>query len=381
MSKKVSKGMILITGADGYLGHAIATYLLANSNMQLCLWVKASSVQSIAVKKQRLASLLEDSRCKFVYGDLTDEKVFSDINPTVITHIIHSAAVTNFAVEKNDAYQVNVLGTRKLLKFAQRCNSLKCISLISTLYAAGLDTQVIDELPIQPTPQFANHYEWSKYNAEVLLIEEFTSLPWQIVRVATIVADNELGEVNQYNVFHQTLRLLFYGLLAVMPGEESTKVYLTTRDQSAQLCGQLLLNESRGFFHSSIDDDHALALGTLIDEVYSQFNLYDEFVKKRILKPRFASWFAFKKLIDGTQSLGSILGQALTVMAPFSQQLYANKVVKNERTRASSNVSVNFSVKKILPKVCSYLIENKWGRTTTNKHSSKVTKQGMKTHG
>ena len=374
----MSKGMVLITGADGYLGHAVASYLLANSNLQLCLWVKASSQQSIELKKQRLATLLDNSRCHFYYGDLTDDTVFADVNSAEITHIIHSAALTNFAVEKEDAYQVNVLGTRKLLQFAQRCQQLKCVSLISTLYVAGLDTKVINEQPISPTPTFANHYEWSKFNAEQVLLEKFAALPWQIVRVATIVADNDLGEVHQYNVFHQTLRLLFYGLLAVMPGEESTKIYLTTRDTSAQLCGQLLLNESRGFFHSSIDDEHSLALGNLIDEVYCQFNLYDEFKLKRILKPRFASWPTFQKLIDGTQSLGSILGQALAVMAPFSQQLYTNKIVKNSRARSQTTVELNFKVKDMLPKICSYLINNKWGKVTSPKQSIAIAKQGVK---
>ncbi|WOH39050.1 SDR family oxidoreductase [Thalassotalea fonticola] len=377
----MSKGVVLITGADGYLGYAIASYLLSNSNLQICLWVKASSEQSKAIKKQRLASLLTDPRCKIAFGELADEAVFADINATEITHIVHCAAITNFAVEKDDAYQVNVLGTRKLLLFAEKCQKLKCISLISTLYAAGLDNKALNETAIHPTPEFANYYEWSKFNAEKILIEEFADLPWQIVRVATIVADNDLGEVHQYNVFHQTLRLLFYGLLAVMPGNESTKIYLTTRDQSADLCGQLLLNESRGFFHSSIDEQHSLALGKLIDEVYLQFNLHDEFVQKRILKPRFASWPAFKVLIDGTQSLGSILGQALEVMSPFSQQLYVNKAVDNKRARDCSNVELNFDVNTLLPKVCCYLIANKWGRLTDNKQTSFTVTQGVKVNG
>lgn len=377
----MSKGVVLITGADGYLGYAIASYLLGNSNLHLCLWVKASSKQSIEIKKQRLALLLKDPRCQIACGDLTNETVFHDINSAAITHIVHCAAVTNFAVNKDDAYQVNVLGTRKLLLFAQSCQKLKCISLISTLYAAGLDSKILTEAAINPVPQFANYYEWSKFSAEQLLIEEFSSLPWQIVRVATIVADNDCGEVHQYNVFHQTLRLLFYGLLAVMPGNESTKIYLTTRDQSADLCGQLLLNESRGFFHSSIDNEHSLALGNLIDEVYLQFNLDEEFVQKRILKPRFASWPAFNQLIEGTQSLGSILGQALEVMSPFSQQLYVNKVVDNKRARAFTNVELNFDVNTLLPKVCRYLIANKWGRLTDNKQISFTTKQEVKANG
>ena len=49
-----------------------------------------------------------------------------------------------------------------------------------------------------------------------------------VLRLPTIIADGDDGQVTQYNAFHNTLKLYFYGLLSLVPGDPSTPVSLAT---------------------------------------------------------------------------------------------------------------------------------------------------------
>ena len=215
----------LITGADGYVGLGLVDRYLKNDSPVLA-WVHANTAAELTAKKEVMLPRLTDNGVRiqvgtnlgFASGALSDETPFDSINPDEIETFIHSAAVTRFNVDAETARITNLEGTRKALKFAERCKKLKRFVFISTLYASGLQSGDIAERPLlKDGRDFANHYERSKWASENELLADYSHLPWQIPRVATIIADNERGIVTQQNAFHNTLKLVYYGLLSVMP--------------------------------------------------------------------------------------------------------------------------------------------------------------------
>jgi len=206
----VSDGVALITGASGYVGRRLARHCLDTSDLELVLPVRT------AARRAEIESVLGPSghRVRFVAGELDGTECFADLDVTWrgrSTSIVHAAAVTRFNVDRDLARRVNVEGTAQVLALARRCPGLESFAQVSTVYATGLSEGRLREEPADDSAGFANAYEWSKWAAEQLVIGA-DDLPWRILRVATVVADDDTGVVTQYNAFHETLKLCFYGL-------------------------------------------------------------------------------------------------------------------------------------------------------------------------
>lgn len=351
----------MITGADGHLGRAIADWLLQNDTRNLLLWVRADSAAERTAKRDRLAGLLNSGRCRIVYGDLTREQPFAGIDAGKISAIVHAAAAIDFNVSRCRAQAVNIDGSRRLLQFADGCGHLERIACLSTLYATGLQGGRLPETFVDDRHGFANHYEWSKWSLEALLEKRFRHLPWQILRVATILAENAAGRVGQHNVVHNTLRLLYYGLLSVVPGKEDTRIYLTTTEFVATACGELLRGgPAQQIYHMSDSVDRALPLAALLDRVYASFTEHAHFSRRRILKPLFCEQQAFELLLDAASRQSQVLAQALESVAPFAPQLFLDKQVETRNLHSAlPGLAAPDSAALVKP-VCDELIRNHW---------------------
>jgi len=351
----------LITGADGHVGKALARWLIANSGEELVLFVRAGDSGERAAKLARLGELAEAPRCRVVFGDLSSDEPFASVSSAGITDIIHAAAVTDFAVEKETARAVNVNGTARLVEFAGRCKSLRRFGLVSTLYTAGLRTGEIREVALGDAAGFANHYEWSKWQAERLLCDR-PDLPWQIYRVGTILAEDETGIVNQFNVVHNTLRLLYYGLLSVIPGDPGTRVYFVTSGFVARAIGQLFLGEeAHGIYHVADSGNDAMTLGSITDLAYEAFLGDRQFARQRILKPLYCDLQAFQTLAGGIRQFRSSISQALDSVVPFAPQLYRDKNYSTTRLDSALAGARSPDPRKLLVAVADHLVKTRWG--------------------
>lgn len=349
---------ILITGADGHVGKALASWLIERSDSALVLYVRARGRDEEHKKRQALGSLAHSPRCRIVYSDLRDASPFSDVVASDIDAIVHAAAVTSFAVEQGVAESVNVEGTQKLLEFARSCRGLQRFVLVSSLYSAGLQAGVIEEIPHASEPQFANHYEWSKWHAEHLVAKS-EDIPWQIYRVATIVGEDDGGVVVQQNAIHNTLRLLYYGLLSVVPGNAATRVYTTT---TAAVTGAIgpLMNEGavHTVFHIADRGDNALTLGQLIDVIYGVFSADPGFAKMQILKPLFCDQKTFDTLTGAISRFSGPMHQSLQSVTPFAPQLFCDKHVN---TSNAGTFATHSDAAALLTAVARYLVQSRWG--------------------
>ena len=365
---KMSAHQILITGGDGYTGLRLARKYLGQAEDGVLLWVRASSPDEFQAKKERLCRELNDfnGRVSYAWGDLADENPFEAVDPKEVKAIIHSAAATRFNVDEATARKVNAEGTEKLLRFASRCRSLEAIGLLSTVYASGLRPGVIAESGLTGQDGFANFYESSKWMAENALRTEFADLPWRIFRIATIIADDDHGCVTQYNSFHNTLKLIFYGLLSLIPGDPETPLYFVTGEIAADAVHALMQRpENEVIYHVSHTVEESLSLGELIDVAFDAFAQDEDFQLRRVLKPLYSDAESFELLTDAVNAFGSgIVNQAVSSVAPFARQLFVHKKLQNNKLVSALDGYRAPDVRHLIRNTCKHLVSTKWGRHT-----------------
>ncbi len=352
---------ILVTGATGHLGRRLIQRLLDRSEHPVLAWLHAADETEFFEKR---ASFPPARRLRFAWGDLREAAPFVRIDRRQLGTIVHAAAVTRFNLERDLAESVNVEGTRKVLDFAQACPELQRVALLSSVYASGLQGGAIEESPASGAAGFANHYEWSKWRSEQLLLDLYPRLPWQIFRVATAIADDESGHVSHQNAFHNTLKLLFYGLLSVVPGEQDTPLYFVTADFAAASIRELLGHgRLRAIYHVCHSAAESLTLGQLLDLAFDRFEREEDFTKRRILRPLFCDAEAFELLAEGVDSFGgAVVNQGLSSVRPFARQLFVSKSMSNERLAAALERYAAPNAKELVGRTCDFLVRTRWGR-------------------
>ncbi len=357
---------VLITGADGYLGAGLARRLLESGKEPVLLSVRARNKAELCAKREKLARLVGDfrNRASVISGDLVETEPFRSVDPATVGSIVHCAAITRFGVDRESADQVNVRGTEKILELATRCPHLERFALVSTVYSSGLDAGPVKETLLPDRPEFANHYERSKWESEALLLARFNRLPWQIFRVATVLADDESGTVSRQNAVHNTLKLFYYGLLSLVPGNADTPVYLVTARFAVDSIFALLgAGGAGGVYHIAPAREETLTLGEIIDLVFERFGRDESFRRRRILKPIYADEESFRLLADGARAFsGGVVEQAVSSVAPFAKQLFVRKNVRNEKLAGALADYRAPDAPELLRKTCDYLLRTRWGR-------------------
>lgn len=327
---------LLVTGAEGHVGRLLVDHCLTHTDRSLLLWTRAGDPSSALVRMGGAvhADDLTSGRVRFVRGDLREAAPFARVDPGEVGAIVHLAAATSFAVDRATADAVNRAGTERVLGFARQCPWLESVCLASTIYASGLTAGVVDEVRLGGPPEFANEYERSKWEAEKLFIRSPLDVPMSIVRLATIVADDETGQVTAHNAVHNTLNLLRHGLLSLMPGDPSTPLYLITGDLAVDALAAAVDSRAQGLFHAAHGVEDSLTLGEALDIAFEVFSHDAGFAARRVRRPLLADLTSFGLLAEGASSFGGgVLGQALGSLLPFARQLYVTKDVRNDALR------------------------------------------------
>jgi len=314
----------LITGADGYLGQRIAAAL---SGEDLILAVRCADAAEFERKRARLAQVADAA---VVPVDLRDADPFAQLDPRRITRIVHAAAVIRFDVDRDTAWRVNVAGTARVRQYAERCDSLERLMLLSTLYTAGRRCGEVREVR-HDDAGFVNYYEWSKWVAEECLLDA-PELPVTVVRLSTVITEDAAGEIGQYNAFHHTMRLYHSGLLTLLPGDPATPLSLATADFAIGAV-TALLDAEPGIYQAC---SGPVALGTAIDTAFTVFERDPVFQRRMLPRPIPCDRASFHDLAQAAQRLrGGPLRPALASVVPFAEQLYLPKRFQADRLRAA----------------------------------------------
>ena len=349
------KRAVLITGADGYLGLRLVKDFLERTDYDVLAFIRPKE-KEFPVSHPRLTVLT---------GELREENPFRTLDVNKIELIFHSASVTRFNIEEDLAREVNYEGAVKVFRFAENCPHLKKMIYLSTVYAAGLRTGTIPEESLDASAGFANFYEQSKNRAENTLINEFPKLPWMIARIATIIADGDNGTVTQYNVVHNTLKLLYYGLISLLPGKNEVPLYFVTGDFITQALHDLAMKdvEMRRVYHLVHKRKETLTLGRLVDVVHEVFEKDPGFATRRVLKPLMVDEPTFKIMADQMNSFsGGVVQQALQSISPFAKQLFIDKDFQNDAAVAVVSGYRAPNPEDLVRKTAEQLVATKWGR-------------------
>jgi nucleoside-diphosphate-sugar epimerase len=304
-------------------------------------------------------------RVEVVPADLRSAEPFAGLDPGPITRILHTAAITRFNVDRDLAREVNVEGTEKVVAFARGCRNLRRLVALSSVYSAGRRTGLVEEVP-HDDAGFVNHYEWSKWEAERRLLAASGDVPLAVVRLGTVIAHDDSGIVVQHNAFHNTFRLVYYGLLSVIPGDEATPVYVLTGSLAgaASAC-MLLAEDASGIYHACPPRADTPTLARLLDDVVAVFQESPAYRARRLLRPLLCDRAAFDGLVRASQTLGaSPLRQAVGSVAPFSEQLFLAKDVRNPRLRQAFPEYSTPDPGELVRATVASLVATRWGRAS-----------------
>jgi len=167
-------GLVLVTGACGFVGSHLVDYLISQG-----FRVRATDLE--LASKTYL-----NPQAEFLAADLTKiEQIYPLLEGVKL--IFHPAAIFDFSASPELLFRVNVGGTKNLLKAAKDFKKIKRIVIWSTasIYDRSDPNLVSDEeSPLKPT----NPYEHSKLSQEKIsfFLAKKYHLPITILRPALI---------------------------------------------------------------------------------------------------------------------------------------------------------------------------------------------------
>ncbi len=255
---------ILITGGSGFLGGAMLPKLVFDQRVEKVFLLMRDSMRQTA--SERLDTIVDKifkpsdrmiamAKLEIIGGDLTLPGIglngfTRELLRNDCTHILHIGASTDFGAPLSESREINVEGTRKLLDFALECKRrghLQRFDYVSTAFVAGTKSGKVSEDDLSRDQSFANAYEQSKYEAELLVRDYADELPITIYRPSIVVGDSRNGFTPHFKVLYWPLQLLSKNILPFVPCRKSATLDIVPVDYVAEgMYRALMARESIG---------------------------------------------------------------------------------------------------------------------------------------
>ena len=200
--------LALLTGYPGFIGRRLAAKLLEDrSDLRIAALVEPrmmAAAQEAAAGADRIELVPGDiAQRRLGLDDATYERLTSET-----THVFHLAAIYNLAVPLPVAARVNVGGTGNVLELCLGAEGLERLAYVSTAYVAGTRTGIVYEHELVMGQGFKNHYESTKFQAEVWVRHLMDRLPTTVLRPAIVVGDSRTGETQKFDGPYYVLRMI-----------------------------------------------------------------------------------------------------------------------------------------------------------------------------
>jgi thioester reductase-like protein len=202
-------GLVFVTGFPGFLGARLVARLLADDGD---LRVAALVEPKMAERAREVAGRIDGGeRVEVMEGDIAERDLGLGEDQlerlrAETTAAYHLAAIYNLAVPLEIAQKVNVDGTGNVLGLCSRCEKLERLNYVSTAYVAGTRTGHVYEHELVLGQKFKNHYESTKFQAEVWVRALMDRIPTTIYRPAIVVGDSRTGETQKFDGPYYLLR-------------------------------------------------------------------------------------------------------------------------------------------------------------------------------
>jgi thioester reductase-like protein len=201
----------LVTGFPGFIGKRLVAALLErDADDRVIALVEPRMVPAA---REAAAELDAGPRVEVLAGDITDSRLGLGEDrylrlASEVTVVHHLAAIYDLAVPAEIAQRVNVEGTGNVLGFCRAAERLERLNYVSTAYVAGDRTGVVYEHELNLGQGFKNHYESTKFQAEVWVRSQMDQVPTTIFRPAIVVGDSRTGETQKFDGPYYALRFV-----------------------------------------------------------------------------------------------------------------------------------------------------------------------------
>ncbi len=255
MNKNIRKPIVLLTGANGFIGTYIALQLIREKEVQILAMVRSQDDSDAKIRLQRawweypdLINALDEGKINILNGDVSannlglEDSVYKNLVLN-LTHIIHTAADLRLNGPLEELRKTNLTGTKNLLHLAQRVHEnhgLDRFSFLSTAYVAGKREGDVLESDLSSKDGFSSNYERSKFEAEMEVKK--SQIPFSIFRPGMVVGSSEKGVIKTFNTIYVPLRLYLTGKIRLLPISPSNKINLVPVDYIAQSVVDLTFN-------------------------------------------------------------------------------------------------------------------------------------------
>ena len=178
-SERSSGGTILFTGFPGFIGARLIPRLLElrpGASFECLVQEKFLPAADASVAALAAAHPHTKGRIRLVTGDITSPGLGLGAGAAKalakkVTGCFHLAAVYDLAVARDVAMRINVEGTKNVLEFVAGAPGFRRLDYVSTAYVSGTAVGSYREKDLDVGQSFKNHYEETKFLAEVAVKE------------------------------------------------------------------------------------------------------------------------------------------------------------------------------------------------------------------
>jgi long-chain acyl-CoA synthetase len=268
---------VLLTGGTGFLGmELIARMLEHDEGPDIVVAVRARDEQDVEARLATLLAQLYETvppsarRLSGVRADLSASGLGMAVKDRRalrerVDRVVHCAASISFSLPLQEARDINVAGTRRVLDLARELPALERFVHVSTAYVAGRTPGVYSESHAGGSG-FRNTYERTKMEAEhtVAMTDDVPSV---VVRPSIVVGESDSGWTSAFNVLYWPLQAFARGLLDTVPADPAGVVDMVPVDYVAEVIERAAFAPGvSGRFHA-VAADRSPSVAELIELV------------------------------------------------------------------------------------------------------------------
>jgi thioester reductase-like protein len=205
---------VLFTGFPGFIGMRLLPRVLELQpgwRVECLVQEKFVDAAGAAVATLEARHPKARGRVGLVTGDITvqglgiEPRRARELRQSLV-QAWHLAAVYDLAVARDVGRRVNVEGTKNVLDFVARAKRFERLQYVSTAYVSGTARGTFRETDLDVAQGFKNHYEETKFQAEVEVVR--SKVPCTVYRPGVVVGDSKTGETAKFDGPYFVLRMM-----------------------------------------------------------------------------------------------------------------------------------------------------------------------------
>jgi thioester reductase-like protein len=206
--------VILFTGFPGFIGMRLVPRILElapEARLECLVQEKFRDLAVRSVETIEASHRHARGRIGLVAGDITVEGLGIEAKRArelrrALRQCWHLAAVYDLAVARDVGRRINVEGTKNVLEFVRGAPRFERLQYVSTAYVSGSHRGTFRETDLDVGQGFKNHYEETKFQAEVEVVR--SKIPCTVYRPGVVVGDSMTGETGKFDGPYHVLRLM-----------------------------------------------------------------------------------------------------------------------------------------------------------------------------